>query len=82
LDEPQVKHASKAKTKTTAAILEDAELMATQIASAMRTRHIPRAMEMNSLRRPTRSIVYHFYPINGYVNMERELLTVRNDAKI
>jgi len=71
LDEPHVKHASKAKTKTTAAILEDGELIATQIASAMRTRHIPRAIEINSLRRPMRSIVYHFSRVNKYKNIER-----------
>jgi hypothetical protein len=34
-------------------------LIATQIASAQSTRHIPMALEMNSFRRPTRSIVHH-----------------------
>lgn len=54
-----MKQASKAKTKTTAAMLEAGVLIATQMASRTRTRHIPRALEMNSLRRPTRSIVHH-----------------------
>jgi len=54
-----VKQASKAKTKTTAAMLEAGVFMATQIASKTRTRHIPKALEMKRLRRPTRSIVHH-----------------------
>ena len=57
--QPHVKQASKANTNTTAAILEDGVLMATQIASAISTRHMPRAFNMNSCRRPTRSIVHH-----------------------
>ncbi len=55
-----MKQASKRKTNTTAAMLDADVLIATQMASRTRTRHIPRALEMNSLRRPTRSIVHHW----------------------
>jgi hypothetical protein len=57
---PQVKHASKAKTKNTAAILDSRLPIATQIASHTRTVHIPRAIVMNSRRRPIASIMYHY----------------------
>ena len=58
-DVPQVKQASNANTKTTAAIAEGVLLIATQIASATSTPHMPKACEINNLRRPTRSMVYH-----------------------
>lgn len=57
---PHVKSASKAKINTTAMILAVGVLRETQMASAMRTRHIPMAFIMNNLRLPTRSIVHHW----------------------
>jgi hypothetical protein len=66
-----VKQASNAKTKTTAAMLEEGVLIATQMASRTRTRHMPRALEMNSLRRPTRSIVHHWRLKSVYI-LERK----------
>jgi len=67
---PHVKQASNAKTKTTATMLDAEVLIATQMASATRTRHMPTALEMKSLRRPTRSIVHHW----------KKLLLARNDG--
>jgi len=56
---PQVKQASNAKTKKTAAIPDGLLSMATVMASQINTTHIPIAIMMNRRRLPTESIIYH-----------------------
>jgi len=58
---PQVKQASNAKTKKTAAIPDRVVPIATAMASQIRTTHIPSAMIIYRRRLPTESIMYHFW---------------------
>jgi len=76
---PHVKQASNAKTKTTAAIPDADVLMATQMASATRTRHMPIAFEMKSLRRPTRSMVHHCEGVS--MGLEMKLMGIYSQER-